>query len=75
MIDGLVGKDGIHYVGYIPEIIRKNEKRFSIKIRDASKFIIRPFRIRNKSPLDVKGIDLSLSADEIVDIIREIRER
>jgi hypothetical protein len=28
----------------------------------------------NGSPLDVKGVDLGLSAEAIVEIIREIRE-
>jgi len=28
-----------------------------------------------ESPLNVKGIDLGLSASEIVDIVREVRKR
>lgn len=30
---------------------------------------------KSESPLDVEGIDLSLSSDEIVEILRESRER
>ena len=45
-----------------------------IKRKDGSEFIIKPFK-KTKSPLDVKGINLSLSADEIVEVVREIRER
>jgi hypothetical protein len=29
----------------------------------------------NKSPLDIAGVDLNLSTDEIVDYVREGRER
>ena len=45
-------------------IIRKN----------GSVFIIRPEKPR-RSPLDVAGIDADLSAEDIVGIIREGRER
>jgi L-arabinose isomerase len=58
--------------------IKLSEKMRSdlfIKMKDGSKFFVRPVRKRKKSPLNVKGTDLSLSADEIVDIIREVRER
>jgi hypothetical protein len=30
---------------------------------------------KKDSPLDVKGVDVGLSAKDIVDIVREIRER
>ena len=45
-----------------------------IRRRDGQEFAIKPAE-RMDSPLDVKGVDLSLSVDEIVDIVREIRER
>jgi antitoxin Phd len=45
-------------------IIRKN----------GSAFIIRPEKPR-RSPLDVPGIDIHLGAEDIVNIIREGRER
>jgi hypothetical protein len=53
----------------------KMRGKLSIKIEDGLTFSVKPFRKMKKSPLDVKGIDLYLSADEIVDIIRAIRER
>ena len=45
-----------------------------IKRKDGSLYKIKPMS-QNESPLDVKGIDLQLSQDEIVNIIREVRER
>ena len=42
--------------------------------KDGSVFVIQPFNQKG-SPLDVKGVDLGLSADAIVEIIREIREK
>jgi antitoxin (DNA-binding transcriptional repressor) of toxin-antitoxin stability system len=42
--------------------------------RDGTIFEILPVP-RKELPLDVRGIDLDLSADEIVSIIRETRER
>ena len=45
-----------------------------VRRRDGQEFVIRPAE-RTDSPLDVEGVDLSLSAGEIVDIVREIRER
>lgn len=44
------------------------------KRRDGSVFEVQPVS-KNKSPLNVKGIDLDLSATEIIDIVREVRER
>jgi hypothetical protein len=45
-----------------------------IKRKDGSIFIVRPMPSK-RSPLDVDGINTNLSAKEIVDIVREIRER
>jgi prevent-host-death family protein len=42
--------------------------------KDGTMFVVKPAR-GVKSPLDVKGIDLGLSAAEIVSIVRETRER
>jgi PHD/YefM family antitoxin component YafN of YafNO toxin-antitoxin module len=52
----------------------KKEGRVLIKRKDGSLFAIQPV-LRKESPLDVEGVDLQLSASEIVDIVREIRER
>ncbi len=45
-----------------------------IKKRNGESFYIKPATSR-KSPLDVKGVDLGMSSSEIVDVIRESRER
>ena len=52
----------------------RREGKVLIKRKDGSLFAIQPVS-KEESPLNVKGIDLGLSAAEIVDIIREIRER
>ncbi len=49
----------------------QKEGEVIIKRKNGSEFVIKPFK-KTKSPLDVKGIRLSLSADEIVDTVREI---
>ena len=50
------------------------EGKVLIKRKDGSSFVIKPIK-KTKAPLDVDGIDLGLSNEEIVDVIREIRER
>ena len=45
-----------------------------IKRRDGRSYVLKP-ETSAKSPLDVKGVDLRLSASEIVDFVREGRER
>jgi len=45
-----------------------------IKRKDGSLFEIKARTIK-KSPLDVKGIDMNIEKDEILDILKEIRER
>ena len=45
-----------------------------VKKRDGQSFYIRPATPK-KSPLDVKGVDLGVTSSEIVDAIRESRER
>ena len=46
----------------------------SVKIRrkDGQAFVLRPEKT-TKSPLDVTGVDLGLSRDEIVDLIHQGR--
>jgi hypothetical protein len=43
-----------------------------IRRRDGQTFIIRPDRSK-KSPLDVDGVDLGITTDEIAEFIREGR--
>lgn len=52
----------------------KKEGIVCIKKRDGESFYIRPATPK-KSPLDVKGVDLDLTSSEIVDVIRNGRER
>ena len=52
----------------------RSEGKVLIKRKDGSVFVIQPVS-NMKSPLNVKGIDLGLSASEIVDIVREVRKR
>ena len=50
------------------------EGKVLIKRKDGSVYMIQPVSQKG-SPLDVKGINLGISAEEIVDILREIREQ
>jgi len=50
------------------------EGKVLIKRRDGSMFEIKPVS-KTGSPLNVEGADLALSAKEIVDVVREGRER
>ncbi len=52
----------------------RQEGEILIKRKDGTFFVVRPLS-REKSPLDIPGIDLNMSVDEIVSVIREIRER
>lgn len=52
----------------------QNKGAVRIKRRDGSEFEIAPVRPK-ASPLDVEGINLKLSAEEIVSVIGETRAR
>lgn len=56
----------------LEEAQRKGAVR--IKRRDGSEFEVAPVRSQ-ASPLDVEGVDLRLSAEEIVSVVREMRVR
>jgi PHD/YefM family antitoxin component YafN of YafNO toxin-antitoxin module len=56
----------------LDEAQRKGAVR--IKRRDGSEFEIAPVRSQ-ASPLDVEGVDLGLSAEEIISAVREVRAR
>jgi len=45
-----------------------------IRRKDGQVFVIKPI-LEKKSPLDVAGIDLGISTPELIDIIRESREK
>ena len=50
------------------------EGEVRIKRRDGREFVVRPAQ-RRGSPLDVEGVDVDVTADEIVKAVREVRER
>ncbi|MCK4925044.1 MAG: type II toxin-antitoxin system Phd/YefM family antitoxin [Spirochaetes bacterium] len=52
----------------------KIEGKVLIKRKDGSLFEIHPVP-KKDSPLNIMGVRLDLSADEIVDVVREIRRR
>jgi len=61
-----------HFASILDEA--KREGVVCIKKRDGESFYIKP-AAPEKSPLDVKGVDLGVTSSEIVDAIREGRER
>lgn len=52
----------------------KVEGEVRIKRRDGGEFVVRPAQ-RRGSPLDVEGVDTDVTVKEIVDAVRELRER
>lgn len=52
----------------------RREGAVRVKRRDGQVFLIQPER-RRRSPFDVPGIDADVSREEIVGIIREMREQ
>lgn len=52
----------------------RTEGEVLITRKDGSVFIVKP-AAKTRSPLNVKGVDLNFSANEIVEIVREMRER
>ncbi len=61
-----------HFAAILEEA--KREGVVCIKKRNGESFYIKPVDSK-KSPLDVRGVDLGMSASEIVDTVREGRER
>ena len=52
----------------------RREGAVRVKRRDGQVFVIQPERKR-RSPLDVPGITADISKEEIVGVVREMRER
>lgn len=52
----------------------KKEGKVLITRKDGSVFELKAL-LKNKSPLDVKGVNLALSKEDIIDIMKEVRER
>lgn len=60
----------------LASILDEANKKGVVQInrRDGQSFLLKPIPITG-SPLDIKGIDVDISTTEIIDIIREGRER
>ena len=56
----------------LEQAAREGEVR--IQQADGTSFILRPEKTK-RSPLDIAGIDLNVSTQEIIDIVREGRGR
>ncbi len=52
----------------------RKDGEVQIRRRDGQTFALKPIK-NKKAPLDVAGVDLNLSSDDIVDIVRDMRER
>lgn len=52
----------------------RQEGHVQIKRRDGQTFVIKPVK-EGKSPLDVVGVSIDLSLDELNEAVRESRER
>ena len=61
-----------HFASLLEEA--KKEGAVCIKKRDGEAFYLKPAESK-KSPLDIKGVDLEINSTEIIDIVREGRER
>ena len=46
-----------------------------IRRKDASRFILRAKALDTKSPLDVPGVQAGVRTEDILDAVREVRER
>ncbi len=55
--------------------VAQRDGAVGIRRRDGSFFVLRPEASSGSSPLDVEGVDLGVTTDEIVEMIREGRER
>ena len=52
----------------------KKEGKVLIKKRDGSSFILSPLPLA-ESPLNVKGININFTSEEIIDVLKEVRRR
>ncbi len=60
----------------LAELLKKAKKegKVLIKRKDGTIFELKALT-EKKSPLDVKGVNIKLEKEEIVDILREVRSR
>lgn len=53
--------------------VARSQGEVRLKAQDGREYSVRP--VLPSSPFDIAGVDLNLSADEIVQLVREGRER
>ena len=60
----------------LAELLERAAKEGEVRIRrrDGRVFVVRP-EVGEGSPLEVEGVDLGLSVEEIVELVREGRRR
>ena len=51
----------------------RSQGEVRIRMEGGEEFIVRPVG-RGRSPLDVRGVDLGLTSDDILRVVRESRE-
>ena len=54
--------------------VARRQGEVRVRTQDGTEYSVRPVA-DSRSPFDVAGVDLDLSADEIVAFVREVRER
>jgi prevent-host-death family protein len=59
---------------HLAALLERARRDGSVRIRrrDGQVFVLRP-EVSERSPLDVPGLDLGLSRDEVLDLVREGR--
>ena len=60
----------------LASLLREAQEGAEVRIRrrDGQEFVLST-TAQVGSPLDVEGVDIDISADEIVEIVREVRQR
>ena len=60
----------------LASVLDEANKKGSVRInrRDGQAFILKPVTVTG-SPLDIRGVNIDITTQEIVDIVREGRER
>ena len=54
--------------------VARRQGEVRVKTQDGKEYSVRPVA-DSRSPFDIAGVDLNLCADEIVALVREVRER
>lgn len=62
---------------HLAAVLEAARRDGDVRIRDENgqEFVVRRRSAADRSPLDVPGVDLGLTADEILEAVRESRER